>query len=222
MKVVRDAVGPGVLINVVVKADAYGLGAARVARRLVQAGAAMLTVYSPSQAEALEGVSVPVLVLQPVLQYGEHGPGWQLQSWFVDANDHKYPVVTAPAITVEPGHQITSFMVQTDDGHNLGWTVSGTNINTGANSTLHIAYSKAGDVDYDYAMLVNENINVNTQCDRMPASTNVSFSKVSVNGESKPQWTTRANCAGNPQCDCGNAAAVDVDTGDVTLSWKYE
>jgi hypothetical protein len=161
-------------------------------------------------------------VLQPVLQYGEHGPGWQLQSWFVDANDHKYPVVTAPAITVEPGHQITSFMVQTDDGHNLGWTVSGTNINTGANSTLHIAYSKAGDVDYDYAMLVNENINVNTQCDRMPASTNVSFSKVSVNGESKPQWTTRANCAGNPQCDCGNAAAVDVDTGDVTLSWKYE
>ena len=66
MKVVRDAVGPGVLINVVVKADAYGLGAARVARRLVQAGAAMLTVYSPSQAEALEGVSVPVLVLQPV------------------------------------------------------------------------------------------------------------------------------------------------------------
>jgi hypothetical protein len=161
-------------------------------------------------------------VLQPVLQYGEHGPGWQLQSWFVDANDHKYPVVTAPAITVEPGHQITSFMVQTDDGHNLGWTVSGTNINTGANSTLHIAYSKAGDVDYDYAMLVNENINVNTQCDRMPASTNVSFSKVSVNGESKPQWTTRANCAGNPQCNCGNAAAVDVDTGDVTLSWKYE
>ena len=66
MKVVRDAVGPGVLINVVVKADAYGLGAARVARRLVQAGAAMLTVYSPSQAEALEGISVPVLVLQPV------------------------------------------------------------------------------------------------------------------------------------------------------------
>ena len=66
IKVVRDAVGPGVAINVVVKADAYGLGAARVARRLVQAGASMLTVYSPAQAEALEGVSVPVLVLQPV------------------------------------------------------------------------------------------------------------------------------------------------------------
>lgn len=66
IKVVRDAVGPGVAINVVVKADAYGLGASRVARRLVQAGASMLTVYSPSQAEALEGVAVPVLVLQPV------------------------------------------------------------------------------------------------------------------------------------------------------------
>ena len=25
-------------------------------------------------------------VIQPVLQYGEHGREWQLQSWFVDAN----------------------------------------------------------------------------------------------------------------------------------------
>ena len=25
-------------------------------------------------------------VIQPVLQYGEHGHEWQLQSWFVDAN----------------------------------------------------------------------------------------------------------------------------------------
>ena len=54
MRVVRSAVGPGCEINAVVKADAYGLGAARVARRLVQGGASMLTVYSPAQAEALE------------------------------------------------------------------------------------------------------------------------------------------------------------------------
>ena len=66
MDVVRSLVGPGCEINVVVKADAYGLGAVRMARRLVQAGASMLTVYSPAQAEALEGTSVPVLVLQPV------------------------------------------------------------------------------------------------------------------------------------------------------------
>ena len=66
MRVVRAAVGPGVAINAVVKADAYGLGATRVARRLIQAGASMLTVYSPAQAEALEGMSCPVLILQPV------------------------------------------------------------------------------------------------------------------------------------------------------------
>lgn len=66
MRVVRGAVGPGVAINAVVKADAYGLGAARIARRLVQGGASMLTVYSPAQAEALEGMPCPVLILQPV------------------------------------------------------------------------------------------------------------------------------------------------------------
>lgn len=66
MGVLRSMVGPACAVNAVVKADAYGLGVARVARRLVQAGAAMLTVYSPDQAEALEGLSVPVLVLQPV------------------------------------------------------------------------------------------------------------------------------------------------------------
>ena len=73
MRVVREAVGPSVAVNVVVKADAYGLGAAKVARRLVQAGASMLTVYSPSQAEALEGVPCPVLVLQPVTRLERGG-----------------------------------------------------------------------------------------------------------------------------------------------------
>jgi|LauGreDrversion4_2_1035121.scaffolds.fasta_scaffold04352_7 alanine racemase len=73
MKVVRGLVGPGVAVNVVVKADAYGLGAAKVARRLVQSGASMLTVFSPAQAEALEGVPVPVLVLQPVTKLDRGG-----------------------------------------------------------------------------------------------------------------------------------------------------
>ena len=85
IKVVRDAVGPGVAINVVVKADAYGLGATRVARRLVQAGASMLTVYSPAQAEALEGVSVPVLVLQPVTRLD---PGGALHSMLLAGRLH--------------------------------------------------------------------------------------------------------------------------------------
>ncbi len=85
MRVVRDAVGPGVAVNAVVKADAYGLGAARVARRLVQAGASMLTVYSPQQAEALEGVPVPVLVLQPVTRLD---PGGALHSMLLAGRLH--------------------------------------------------------------------------------------------------------------------------------------
>eukprot|EP01062_Namystynia_karyoxenos_P030360 TRINITY_DN22696_c0_g2_i1.p2 TRINITY_DN22696_c0_g2~~TRINITY_DN22696_c0_g2_i1.p2 ORF type:complete len:297 (+),score=107.55 TRINITY_DN22696_c0_g2_i1:85-891(+) len=156
-------------------------------------------------------------VLQPVLQYGEHGAGWQLQSWFVDARDPFYPVVTAPAIKVSPGDQITSFMQLSKDG--TMWTVSGTDVTTGQNSTLHIQYKKAGNCNYDYAMLVNENINVNTECDRMPPSDALTFTKVSVNGK-LPPWVTRADCAGNQQCDCGNKAAV-AKSGDVTLSWTH-
>lgn len=34
---------------------------------------------------------------------------------------------------------------------------------SGGNSTLHIAYDDAGDTDYNFAMLVNENVNVNTK-----------------------------------------------------------
>ena len=45
------------------------------------------------------------------------------------------------------------------------------------------------------------------------------FTNVTVNGEQQPAWTTRANCAGNELCDCGNAASVSAN-GDVTLSWR--
>lgn len=159
-------------------------------------------------------------VLQPVLQYGERGhPRWALQSWFVDAHDRHYPVVTAPAISVSPGDRITSYMRLSAD--NKTWTVSGTNLATGEDSTLHIKYRRAGDTDYDYAMLVNENINVNARCDLMPASKKgVVFTNVTVNGVATPPWTTRANCKGDPRCDCDNAASVD-SKGDVTLSWDY-
>lgn len=156
-------------------------------------------------------------VLQPVLQYGEHGGAWQLQSWFVDARDRKYPVVTAPAITVKAGDKLTSYMSLSEDGKT--WTVSGTNKGTGETSTLSVAFKKAGDCQYNYAMLVNENVNVNEDCDLMPTSTSVTFTNVTVN-QKVPKWTTRANCAGNKECDCGNTASVDAATGDVTLGWK--
>jgi hypothetical protein len=95
--------------------------------------------------------------------------------------DPTYPVVTAPSISVKAGDKLTSFMSLSDDGKT--WTVSGSNTNTGENSTLHIAFKEAGDTTYDYAMLVNENVNVNTRCSLMPASTNVTFTNVSVNGK---------------------------------------
>ena len=61
--------------------------------------------------------------------------------------------MTAPAIDVKPGDKITSFMQYYPEIYR--WVVSGTNVNSGANSTLHIQYEKAGATKYDYAMLVN-------------------------------------------------------------------
>lgn len=64
---IRRMVGPACRLCPIVKADAYGLGAARIARRLAPASS-LLAVYSPEQAAALaeERVGVPSLVLMPV------------------------------------------------------------------------------------------------------------------------------------------------------------
>jgi len=155
-------------------------------------------------------------VLQPVLQWGQRGSFWELQSWFVDGNDPSYPYVTAPSIRVSPGDRITSYMSLSADGQT--WTVSGTDLTTGEDSTLQIKYSSAGNTDYDYAMLVNENIGVDASCSKMPAGSELVFTNVTVNGKI-PGWTTRANCAGNSRCDCGNSATVD-SSDEVHLGWS--
>lgn len=71
MSIIRRAVGDGCALCPIVKADAYGLGVTRVARRLVSAGAEMLAVYSLRQAietaAAVNGAA-PVLVLMPVTE----------------------------------------------------------------------------------------------------------------------------------------------------------
>ena len=160
-------------------------------------------------------------VLQPVLQYGVRGPSWTLQSWFVDVASvaARPSVVSAPAIDVSPGDRITSFIGLEGDGST--WTVSGVNRDTNHDSTLHVADSR---VQFDFAMLVNENINVNAHCERMPASMSermsLTFTNVTVNGDRLPAWETRANCAGKALCDCGNVARVNAENGDVTLSWR--
>ena len=126
--------------------------------------------------------------------------------------------VRVTLLCVRTAERITSSIDLSDDGST--WTVSGANRDTGKDSTLHVARSH---VIFDHAMLVNENINVNRHCERMPASMSerqsIQFTRVTVNGERSVAWEARARCAGNEACDCGNAASVGAD-GDVTLSWR--
>ncbi|MDY7109322.1 MAG: alanine racemase [Planctomycetota bacterium] len=72
MRLLRRIVGPRCGICPVVKADAYGLGAVRIARRLFQAGADMLAVYTARQAAELVGAAVggDLLVLMPLRTIG--------------------------------------------------------------------------------------------------------------------------------------------------------
>jgi alanine racemase len=70
MAAIRRLVGAECRLCPIVKADAYGLGAARVARRLATAGADMVAVYSLPQAAQLgaSGLPLPVLVLMPIVE----------------------------------------------------------------------------------------------------------------------------------------------------------
>ena len=70
IRILREVVGPETVICPIVKADAYGLGAAPIAKHLVSAGAGMLAVYTSDQAAALarSAIGGPILVLLPVRQ----------------------------------------------------------------------------------------------------------------------------------------------------------
>lgn len=82
----RQAVGPGVAVLAVVKADAYGHGAAPVARAALAAGAAWLGVATVEEGVALRraGIAAPVLVLGWV-------PPWQV----AEALDHDLTVTVS-------------------------------------------------------------------------------------------------------------------------------
>jgi len=66
--VIRRTIGPSIGLCAVVKADAYGMGAVRMARALSKGDVTMLAVYSLDQARELvqAGVSTQILVLSPV------------------------------------------------------------------------------------------------------------------------------------------------------------
>src|SRR4029450_123117 len=68
IRVLRQMVGPECGLCPIVKADAYGLGAGRIAKRLAHNGAVLLAVYTPEQAAELfrAAVSARVLVLMPL------------------------------------------------------------------------------------------------------------------------------------------------------------
>lgn len=68
MKVLRRAVGKECGLCPIIKADAYGLGAGRIGKRLSFSGADMLAVYTPEQAGELLKAAVggQILVLMPV------------------------------------------------------------------------------------------------------------------------------------------------------------
>jgi alanine racemase len=68
LRAIDRSVGPRTGVCAVVKADAYGLGAQRLARTLTGAGAEKLAVFSLNQASEIESASsgVPILMMMPV------------------------------------------------------------------------------------------------------------------------------------------------------------
>src|SRR5262245_3097623 len=68
VRVLHEIVGPDCGLCPIVKADAYGLGAARIAKRLAHNGAELQAVYTPDQAAELfrSAVGSSVLILMPL------------------------------------------------------------------------------------------------------------------------------------------------------------
>jgi hypothetical protein len=149
-------------------------------------------------------------VLQPVLQYGQHGlmqPKWQLQSWFVHGG-----ATTAPAIDVSPGDQIRSYMAF-DEGSQT-WTVYGENESTGETSVLKITKEATGGYDFDWGMLVHETIMSKTgYCDEYPQGDSITYTNVFLDNVSV-DWTERVQ-----KTDC--AQTVTHSEGEVAFSWDH-
>lgn len=68
LRQLRGLVGPSCAICPVLKADAYGFGVVRIARRLERMGCECMAVFAPSEAALLldSGIRTPILVMKPV------------------------------------------------------------------------------------------------------------------------------------------------------------
>jgi len=145
-------------------------------------------------------------VFQPVLQYGQAGPQWQLQSWFVWGN--KGIAHTGPAVSVAGGDELVTYM----DGTNAkSWVCYGINNKSKKASLLTQTPTQMGGTSYyEYAMFVLETISVNT-CAQLPKGDSVAFTDVLVNGKAAT-WTPRVT-----RSNCGEA--IKTSTDSVTMSW---
>jgi len=148
-------------------------------------------------------------VLQPVLQFGQQGPFWMLQSWFVWGNQGV--AYTGPAISVKPNDHITSYMHYDDSSKT--WIVYGKNVESGQASSLKITHAKAGNTDYLWSMCVLETIMDENECDLYPKGSNVTFTDLMVNNAAVPAWTTDVGMH-----DCHQNITV-LDNGNVRLTW---
>jgi len=150
-------------------------------------------------------------VLQPVLQYGQQGRFWMLQSWFVWGN--KGISMTGPAISINPGDGIDSYMLY--DNTTKEWTCYGLNTASKKTSVLTVTNAQIQNTEFQYAMLVLETIMSNTNyCDLYPGGDDKCvFTNVKVNNAAA-KWTIQVS-----EHDCSQAATVNAD-GSVTFSWK--
>jgi alanine racemase len=98
-RLVRDLIGPGVLLLVSLKADAYGHGALRVARTVLHNGASWLGVATVSEAEPLRAAGIGV----PILVFGYTAPWQAREALRLDLRSTIYSLEVAQALSQAAG-----------------------------------------------------------------------------------------------------------------------
>jgi alanine racemase len=114
---------PAVRVCAVVKADAYGMGAAQVSARLDRAGVDLLAVYSPSEARTLieGGVRAPILIMAPVRRVERADPiYWSVVNSRVHFAVHDQEQVETLARTTERLGVRLQLHIEVDTGMSRG------------------------------------------------------------------------------------------------------
>jgi alanine racemase len=122
LAVLREVVGPGVRVEPVVKADAYGHGAVPVARVLEAAGADGLSVATFDEAAELRdaGIVAPMLVLYPVPPAWVPDAAWSRISISVGPGTSLAPILRAAAAAAAAGAPTLDVHVEIETGLGRG------------------------------------------------------------------------------------------------------